>query len=129
MLDKKDGRILVISQYALDCQLYHSSFESVSWETCSLRRWLNSTFVNAAFSNAEKSFIPTVTVSADKHPNYNSNPGEGCKFSSWDMPVNENCPQCGKILFRKKGKPVLVCHDKDCGYKRESEETAADRKE
>ena len=61
--------------------------------------------------------------------NYNNNPGEGCKFSSWDMPVSEKCPNCGKILFRKKGKALLVCHDKECGYKRESEETAAEKKE
>ncbi|MBE6556041.1 MAG: type I DNA topoisomerase [Ruminococcaceae bacterium] len=47
-----------------------------------------------------------------------------CDFSSWDMPVSEKCPDCGKLLFRKKGKPVLVCHDKSCGYRREVEESA-----
>ena len=59
--------------------------------------------------------------------NYNATPDEGCKFSSWDMPVNEKCPDCGKILFRKKGKALLVCHDKACGYKREVEETSAEQ--
>lgn len=39
-----------------------------------------------------------------------------CKFSSWDMPVDEHCPQCGKILYRKKGKALLVCHDEGCGF-------------
>ncbi len=58
----------------------------------------------------------TVFYSCEKYPE--------CGFSSWDMPVNEKCPDCGKILFRKKGKALLVCHDKDCGYKREVEETA-----
>ena len=42
-----------------------------------------------------------------------------CKFSSWDTPTNEKCPNCGKMLFRKKGKPMLVCADKACGYKKE----------
>ena len=42
-----------------------------------------------------------------------------CDFSSWDMPLNEVCPQCGKTLFRKKGKKLAVCHDKSCGYERE----------
>ncbi|MBQ7500333.1 MAG: type I DNA topoisomerase [Clostridia bacterium] len=42
-----------------------------------------------------------------------------CDFSSWDLPLNEKCPQCGKILFRKKGKNLVVCADKECGYKRE----------
>jgi DNA topoisomerase-1 len=39
-----------------------------------------------------------------------------CNFSSWDMPVAENCPDCGKILYHKKGKPMLVCHDEKCGF-------------
>ena len=42
-----------------------------------------------------------------------------CDFSSWDMPLTESCPQCGKMLFRKKGKALVVCHEKECGYKRE----------
>ena len=39
-----------------------------------------------------------------------------CNFSSWDMPVAKSCPQCGKTLFRKKGKALLICHDEKCGY-------------
>ena len=46
--------------------------------------------------------------------NYNT-----CKFSSWDLPLNERCPQCGEMLFRKKGKNLAICHNQDCGYKRE----------
>jgi len=40
-----------------------------------------------------------------------------CNFMSWDAPADENCPKCGKILFKKKtGK--LVCLTKDCGYEK-----------
>nr|MBQ4318127.1 type I DNA topoisomerase [Clostridia bacterium] len=41
-----------------------------------------------------------------------------CDFSTWDLPLNENCPNCGKPLYKKKGKPLIICADKDCGYKR-----------
>lgn len=51
----------------------------------------------------------TIYYSCEKYPD--------CQFSSWDMPTNEKCPKCGKMLYRKKGKPQLICHDKDCGYK------------
>ena len=44
-----------------------------------------------------------------------------CDFSSWDMPTNEKCPKCNNILYRKKGKNLLVCADKSCDYKRETE--------
>ncbi len=44
-----------------------------------------------------------------------------CDFSSWDMPTTENCPDCGKILFRKKGKNILYCAEKGCGFKKDAE--------
>ena len=52
----------------------------------------------------------TVFYSCEKYPT--------CDFSSWDMPTNEKCPECGEMLFRKKGQPLLVCHKKDCGFKK-----------
>ena len=51
----------------------------------------------------------TVFYSCENYPK--------CDFSSWDMPTSEICPDCGKMLFRKKGKDLLICADKDCGYK------------
>lgn len=68
VLAKKDNRLLVTSQYALDCQQYNTSYTSVTWESCTLRKWLNADFFNAAFSDGEKVMIPTVTVSAYKNP-------------------------------------------------------------
>lgn len=68
ILDAKDDRILVISKYALDSQAYNTSFSKVTWETCTLRKWLNSDFINAAFSADERAIIKTVTVYADKTP-------------------------------------------------------------
>ena len=59
VLDKTADKILVISKYALDCQRYHRQNESVTWETCSVRTWLNSTFYNAAFGSDEKQQILT----------------------------------------------------------------------
>ncbi|MBE6560820.1 MAG: type I DNA topoisomerase [Ruminococcaceae bacterium] len=44
-----------------------------------------------------------------------------CDFSSWDMPTQEKCPQCEGILYRKKGKNLLVCKSDGCDYKRECE--------
>ena len=35
------------------------------------------------------------------------------------MPTNEQCPQCGKQLFLRKSRNTVLCHDKQCGYKRE----------
>ncbi len=53
----------------------------------------------------------TVFYSCERYPE--------CDFSSWDVPTNELCPDCGKMLFKKKGKKLLVCHEADCSYSRE----------
>lgn len=74
ILDINDDKALVISKYALDCKQYNTSRADVTWEACSLRKWLNSEFLNAAFTADEKAAIPTVTVSAD-NPDYSTNPG------------------------------------------------------
>ena len=43
-----------------------------------------------------------------------------CDFVSWNEPVNERCPQCGGILFKKKGKkPKLYCATEGCGFEKE----------
>ena len=76
VLDVVDDRALVISEYVLDRKPYHTTTTNITWETCSLRSWLNNDFLNSAFTNAEKEFIPTVLVTADKHPQYTmNNPG------------------------------------------------------
>lgn len=79
VLAKENNRILVISDKALDCHPYNSSRTRVTWETCTLRKWLNNDFINAAFYAEERAKIPTVTVSADKNPEYGTNPGNATK--------------------------------------------------
>lgn len=54
----------------------------------------------------------TVFYSCERYPK--------CDFSSWDMPTDQLCPQCGGMLFRKKGKNLLVCHNESCGYSQEA---------
>ena len=72
----KDGdRALLISQYALDCKAYHTSDSAVTWETCSMREWLNGTFINDAFSADEQNYIQSTTVTADRNLTYNISPG------------------------------------------------------
>lgn len=59
VLEKTEGRILVISRYLLDCRRYHNNNVNVSWYTCSLRTWLNEDFYQDAFTAAEKERILT----------------------------------------------------------------------
>lgn len=68
VLDIQDGKALLISKYALDCQPYNASGMDMTWETCSLRTWLNETFLNSAFRSEETGWILKTTVTADQNP-------------------------------------------------------------
>ena len=58
VLDIQDGRALLLSRYGLDAKPYHTELtEDVTWETCALRTWLNSDFLNEAFSEEEQAAI------------------------------------------------------------------------
>ena len=75
VLAKEENKILVISDKALDCQIYNTSGSAVTWESCSLREWMNGTFLNAAFSAEEQAQIENTNVSADKNTRYGMDPG------------------------------------------------------
>lgn len=89
ILDVQDGKALVISKYALDCKPYNRSYYFVTWETCTLRKWLNSNFINSAFTADEKAMIPTVTVSADKNPKYSTDPGNATQDQVFLLSITE----------------------------------------
>ncbi len=40
-----------------------------------------------------------------------------CRFSTWDIPTEQKCPQCQGMLIRKKNKEFLYCHNEKCGYR------------
>ena len=75
VLKVKDDKALVISKYVLDCQPYNAREADITWETCSLRKWLNSAFINLAFTADERAMIATSTVSAPKNNTYSTNAG------------------------------------------------------
>lgn len=75
VLDKDDTGVLLISKYALDCQPYDTYEPALgqddwSWGICTLRSWLNDTFLDAAFNEIEKSEILISTVVTDGNSVY-----------------------------------------------------------
>ncbi len=89
VLAKEDNRILIISEYALDCKQYNTKNTSVTWEDCSLRKWLNETFLKAAFSDEEQKLIPSVTVTADANPSYSTSPGNNTEDNVFLLSITE----------------------------------------
>ena len=67
--------LLLITEQAIDCRKYNEEYVSVTWETCSLRKWLNEEFISSAFNETEQGWIKASTVSTHKNPHYSTNPG------------------------------------------------------
>lgn len=76
VLDKKDGKALLISRYGLESRVYSTKSVDITWKNCTLRKWLNSDFLNTAFTPAEQKKIADTKVSADKNPKYSTDPGK-----------------------------------------------------
>ena len=90
VLAKENNKIFVVSEKALDCQPYNiDQYANVTWETCTLRKWLNTDFINSAFSSDEKAKISTVTVSADKNPKYGTDPGNATQDQVFLLSIAE----------------------------------------
>ncbi len=68
VLAREDNKALLISKYALDVQPYSQHITEVPWENSFIRKWLNDTFLNEAFSLDEQDSIIMSTVTADENP-------------------------------------------------------------
>jgi len=64
VLDVEGDKALVISRYIIDAQAYNNDDKGarITWETCSLRKFLNEEFYDCAFTKKEKKLINKVTV-------------------------------------------------------------------
>lgn len=92
VLDKVGMSLLLVSNKALDCQQYDTLTlnKDVTWESCSLRKWMNGTFLNNAFSAEEQAQIQSTTVSADKNPFFDSiNPGNATTDKVFLLSITE----------------------------------------
>lgn len=70
VLDRQENKCLLLSKYILDCKCYDDRGNKNTWETCSLRNWLNEKFYNIAFNNDEKNKIINSTVINNDNMNY-----------------------------------------------------------
>ena len=66
----------LLADQNLDDKPYNEEYTDVTWATCTLRTWLNDTFLNTAFTSAEQVAIKNTTVVNDDNPYYDTEGGE-----------------------------------------------------
>ncbi|NMD37589.1 MAG: hypothetical protein GYA87_02780, partial [Christensenellaceae bacterium] len=74
ILDIKGNKALLMSAYGLDSVQYHPVATNITWEHCFLRSWLNNNFLNAAFSNEERTAILKTLVLNEENIFYPNTP-------------------------------------------------------
>ena len=75
----------------LDAGSYNEKFTDVTWATCTLRTWLNDTFLNTAFTPAEQTAIKNTTVVNKDNPYYGTEGGENTIDKVYLLSIAEVC--------------------------------------
>ncbi|MCL1875376.1 MAG: DUF6273 domain-containing protein [Synergistaceae bacterium] len=70
VLAVEDGKTLIISEKILELRAYNSKLAIVTWETCTLREYLNNSFYEGAFSSQEKDRIAETKLVTADNPKY-----------------------------------------------------------
>lgn len=79
--DAQGNKALLISQYCLTTRVFSDhDGDDVTWETCTLRQWLNESFLSAAFTTEEQKAILTTEV--------DNSASQGCR--EWNQDGSNN---------------------------------------
>ncbi len=70
VLARDGNKALLISRYGLDEQPYNTKWTEVTWKGCTLRTWLNGTFMNKAFTANEQTGILMTNVDNSSSQGY-----------------------------------------------------------
>ena len=89
VLDKQEDKTLLISKYCLDAKPYNEKYEPVTWETCTLRQWLNGDFINETFSGAEKALICDTYLQNPDNPEYGTDGGNDTTDKVFLLSIDE----------------------------------------
>lgn len=89
-INKKE--MLLLSEYALDVQPFHTCSEEVTWEDSSVRKWLNTEFYQKALAGWETA-VKEVTCKASDNQTYGTDGGNDTKdkvfLLAWEDTYNE----------------------------------------
>ncbi len=89
ILDENENGILLLSRYALECKPYNKNSDDTTWETCSLREWMNKDFYNKSFSNDEKKLINTTNVVNEDNRVYGTDCGNDTEDKIFALSTSE----------------------------------------
>lgn len=119
VLEKKRNKALIISKFSIDCKPYSEIACDTTWETSSVRRWLNNEFLNLAFNSEEQKKIQTTQVITEENDEYGT---EGCNVTEdkiFLLSIDEAIEYFSSDSARKCTPTAYACSEgafEYCGY-------------
>lgn len=96
VLDRQRDKALLLSKYILDFKCYNDDYKDVTWETCTLRNWLNNDFYFKAFSSDEQKKIQTTNITNNDNLYYGTNGGNNINDKVFCLSAEEVRKYFGK---------------------------------
>ena len=111
ILDRDQESTMLISKNIIEYQPYLNvgwgNYRDTTWEKCTLRKWLNSTFYNTLFSENEKQYVKSSSVVPDPK-----------EYSTSVDPGNETIDKVYLLSEREYNKYKNIYGVADCGSSR-----------
>ena len=89
VLEDDGVRQLLLSKYVIDNTPYHSNGKILSWKDCSLRKWLNTIFIEKAFTEAEQNTLLETERAKTQNIFYDTEDDPGCSDKVFLLSVEE----------------------------------------
>ena len=102
VLDVQGKQALLLSRCGLDAKPYNVEHVPVTWETCTLRKWMNDSFLNAAFSADERRAILTAVVDNSRRQGLSFLDKSGGNVT-WDSVFLLSAAEAGRYFGRAPG--------------------------
>lgn len=117
ILKKNSDTLFLMADKGLDCKCYNDKRIPVTWESCSLRGWLNEEFYSTAFSVDEQNVILRQDVVNQENPIFGTNGGNQTKdkiyLPSFEEMTNETygfCPDMNHYSASRRLWPSDYAH-------------------
>lgn len=84
---------LLLADKNLDAKQYHTTYTDVTWQTSTVRKWLNGTgsddFIGKAFTSAESAAIKQKTIQNPNNPDYSTAGGKATQDKVFFLSIEE----------------------------------------
>lgn len=113
VLAVEDGKALLISRYGLDAKLYNEEYTEVTWETCTLRTWLNEEFYNEAFEKSEQGKIENTLIINRDNPTYGTPGGNDITDKIFMLSLDETLQYFDLTKNNGEKNEYIYCYGDD----------------